>query len=724
MAQPKPVAAFDPRLLLKLEVRGIQPDLLQHVEGFEVVSHEGNELVVLFASEQGLREFKRRLGCVKRGEKVTRKEIIFAIERFDVWSPDDRRGSALAAEGLPDEAEVVVDVELWPLERSDQRERMSEAFEVWCKEQRFIVVDNFHRPSLVLYRLAVPRLAVEDVLLRHRDVRTVDLPPRYYLDTSCFDLRAQDLPEIPPTPEAAPSVVVLDTGITANHPLLAPAVGDAQSFVDGLEAADRHGHGTAVAGFALYGDVARRAAEKNFVPELRILSGKLFGDDGHNRKLLQNVIVEAVDYFVDNYGARIFNLSMGDERKPFVGGHVRGLAVTLDELSRTRNVLFVVSAGNYKGEEQPPRWRSDYPNYLLERREARILEPAPALNVLTVGGLARYERSHKAQRDPRDPAVACVARKDQPSPFTRAGPGACGAIKPELVEYAGNYAVDHRNDGETKKHDGLLGEIALNHEFVTHGLFTDRLGTSFAAPKVAHLAAKLLRDYPDASPNLLRALLVASAEVPDAAHELQLDEHSLRRLVGYGRPNEHAALYSTERRVTLVNETAIEPDTHHFYEVPLPEDFLARGVRERYITVGIAHCPVVRTTRFDYRASKLGFHLVAGTDLTEITHVFRRSKKTERIEMLPELRKGNVGKNARDRGTVQAARYAFRLITDDLRTKKLFVVVTHQVPAWAQTLVDREPYAIVVSLEDRSGNDVRLYTQVELLVRQRARQRA
>lgn len=296
-------------------------------------------------------------------------------------------------------------------------------------------------------------------------------------------------------------------------------------------------------------------------------------------------------------------------------------------------------------------------------------------------------------------------------------------MKPELVDYAGNYAVDLRNDGEARKHDGLLGEVSLNHTFVEQGLFADRLGTSFAAPKVAHLAAKLLVDYPEASPNLLRALLVASAEVPDAARQLGLDDESLRRLVGYGKPREEAARYSTERRVTLIAEAEIEEDAHHFYEVPLPEEFLERGRRERYIVVAVAHCPMVRTTRVEYRASKLDFHLVAERSLEEVTRVFQRTPRADRAEMLPEVRGPDIGWRARSRGTVQAARYALKTITNELRRSKLFVVVTRQVPGWAQDLADLEPYAIVVSLEDRSGNDVRLYSQIELLLRQRARQR-
>jgi subtilisin family serine protease len=726
IAHTPPVAAFDPRLLLKLEIRGLDPIEIEHVQGFEIVSHEQatNTVVALFASDAALREFKRRLGVVKAGNKVTRADILYAIERVDVWSADDRRGPALSIEGLPNEAEVIVDVELWPLERANEREQLCTAFERWTADKAMTVLDKVKRSSLILYRIRVAAASVESELLQHRDVRLVDLPPRYRLETVLLEVDAQRLGAVPAPPDNAPGVVVLDSGIVTNHPLLGAAVGDAQSFLPDHDENDEHGHGTAVAGLALYHDVAACAENQAFVPELRIFSGRVLGADGRNATgLLENQISAAVDYFMEQYGARVFNLSVGDDRKPYRGGHVRGLAVTLDELARSKGILFIVPAGNYTADDQPPRWRAEYPRYLLDRDDARLLDPAPALNVLTVGGLARYEASRQAQRYADDPAQQCVARRDQPSPFTRTGPGPMRALKPELVEYAGNYAVDMRDGAETLKLNALLGEVSLSHAFAQGNLLVDRSGTSFAAPKIAHLAAKLLAEYPAASANLVRALLVASAEVPEAARQLGLEEEDLRRLVGYGRPSEAPSRYSTERRVTLIAEDGLGEDAHHFYEIPLPADFLERGRRERILTVALAHTPLVRTTRADYRGSKFGFHVVPGASLDEVTKVFKKTKKAEREDMIAEVRKPDVGPQARSRGTVQAARYGLRQLADSLRTGKLFVVVTRQIPSWARNMAEEEAYAIVVTLEDRSGNDVRLYTQVQQLIRQRARQR-
>jgi hypothetical protein len=56
---------------------------------------------------------------------------------------------------------------------------------------------------------------------------------------------------------AAPAVCVLDTGVTRGHPLLEKslAVADCHTCDPAWGAHDHHGHGTEMAGLALYGDL-------------------------------------------------------------------------------------------------------------------------------------------------------------------------------------------------------------------------------------------------------------------------------------------------------------------------------------------------------------------------------------------------------------------------------------------------------------------------------------
>ena len=438
---------------------------------------------------------------------------------FDRWTADDRTGWALRSDGFPRDEPFLIDAELWPLARGDHAIRLRAAFEAWVREHGGEILDSVRQPYLSVYRIRCSRSLAED-LLHHRDIRTVDLLPRVGVELKLSFTPVQDLEQTPNPPEDAPGITVLDSGIVAGHPVLGPAVGDAQSFMPGTSAADEHGHGTFVSGIALYDDVSDCLRKHAFIPELRIFSGRILDEKNRGDSyLIENQVEKAVRYFVEEYGCRIFNISYGDLNKPYRNRHVAGLAVTLDALSRELDVLFVVPTGNYEGDDTGPSdWRAEYPEYLTGDAST-LLDPAPALSALTVGSLARNERN---SRWPNDPGYRPVARSDQPSPFTRHGPSVNGAIKPDVVDYGGNMMIDARAGGHLMAGAHGAGELSTSIRFATGQPFAEDSGTSFAAPRVANAAAHILKEYPHATVDRCRAcaLLLAHARTPPACSQL------------------------------------------------------------------------------------------------------------------------------------------------------------------------------------------------------------
>lgn len=714
------LAGFDPRHLLKLEIDGIASDELANIPEFSVVSEEGDNVTVLFATESALREFRQRLERLEAGERATREKILFAVKRFDYITPDDRRGPRLSAEGIPGDERFSVDVELWALDLRNERDLMLAHFDQHCTALQIEIRDRVNHPALVLYRVNTTADGL-DQLLHMRDVRRIDLPPQYEFEMDLLDSSVADLPRIEPPADGVPTLAVLDSGIAAAHPLLAGAVGDAQSFIDDDDPTDAVGHGTAVAGYALVGDVAEVARQQSYVPELRILSGKI-GQGRDDATLIENRVESAVRYFTEHYGCNVFNLSIGIYARPYTGGHVDRLATTIDWLSREYQVLFVVSTGNIKIDEPgPANWREAYPRYLLGDA-FRMLDPAPALNALTVGALANYEVSRMAVCHPDDPAFQPIAHHDQPAPFTLSGPGPNGAIKPDFVAYGGNRYIDSR-EAPRPVRGNELGELALSKEFATGNLYRVTNGTSFAAPRVAHTAALLAGEYPDASPSLIRALLAAHAKIPQPCIDLGLDKEELHRIVGYGRINQEKSVYSENNRVTLIAEEQLGSNEHHFFEIPMPADLLKKPARRpRRITVAIAHAPRVRRTRLKYRECELSFRMVKADSLEAVTQAYRRLKKDEKEDGIPESN-FTPGPNLRDGGSLQCATREMAQINRGFDTKPYFLVVTSSIPSWVSS-IEPEPYAVVVVIEDLSEVDVRLYAQVRLELENRIRARA
>ncbi len=717
------LGGFDDRKLLKICLRNGERQLpdFNLIEGLEVVSQEKHEVVLAFATAAGLNLVEERLATLARDGRVTRKELLFVIDTFGHWTPEDRTGAALAERGLPDEGPCTLDVELWPQEMPRLRESTMNVFCAFVAELGAEVLDRIVSPSLIMVRLRGSREAAEQVL-RYRDARTVDLPPRCGLAIGTVAADVNQFPPPEPPADDAPRVAVLDAGLVTGQPLIEPAVGHAEGYVLPHRSPDDSApwHGTAVAGLALYGDLEALIEAGAFSPNLYLVSGRVFNHDGADQtEFVENAVERAVRDLNTAFSCRVFNLSYGDLNKVYTGGHVRGLAYTLDRLTRELNVLFVVSTGNVAVEGLPDDPVGGFPGYLLDDG-ARLVDPATALNAITVGGIARHEATRETQRHLNTIEDRPIARTGHPFPLTRSGPSIGGAIKPDFVEHAGNLAVV-RSTGRTA-HRGL-GVVTTNGGFAGGHAFTEAIGTSFAAPAVAHRAASLLRRVPEASHNLLRALLGAHSDWPAPSVSL-LNPHNnaggreiLTRLVGYGCINDSALEQSLDNVVSLICEEQIGNDRCQFYAVPLPDELWDGGRRMREVTVSLAYSPAVRTTRLDYRMTKLKFNLVVANDLDAVAAAFQR----DRDQGLPERGTNRwLSGEARQAGTLQVSRWRFQQRPQG----QVYVVVTRQDASWSTVGDESEPYALCISIADRSNAQSRLYAHIQATLRARIDQRA
>lgn len=726
--------------VLKLRYSGHLDFTHLYKHGVEFISQEEKNLFVAFADEQGLSVFAEHLSRLGlEGAELSYKQILEAIEGIDSWTADDRKSWAVKHKGFPAGERFELDIELWPVKAAQHPDRsiLCNAFEHWLQEQVIHRVDKINLDSLLIYRVGVTPEQAE-LLLNHSDVRLVDLIPTTGIS---FQQLNRDINEVPaqiPSPEqGAARVCILDSGINTNHPLLRSAVAESASFVEGGDVFDQAGHGTAIAGIILYGDLEACNESNYWHPELWLFNGKILDFRGEfDQRTIEKTLVEAVTYFVEEHQCRIFNLSIGNVNAPYDKQHIRGIAYVLDKLARDFDILIIVSAGNFSGSVAPavPRhsWRDEYPEYLVSEQSV-IIDPASALNVLTVGSLAYHNATSDEQRYPEISQLSPAGEK-QPSPFTRHGPSVKGALKPELVAHGGNSASPMRFEDRQWVHtEASLGVLTCNHQFVGNTLFTEVSGTSFAAPYITHLAGRLLNNYPRASATLLRALLVNHAEIPhevdntfpNTMRESYKKSHGrdiARDVAGYGLIDEDALYRSSQSVVVMMAEERIENNAHHFFEMPLPTEFLRTQRATREIRVALAYSPAVRTTRLDYIATRINFRLIKGASLEAIQQYFNHDTQAETETRNDDaISNRYITSQLRDKGTVQSSIWRFKSRKPN---EKWFVVVTRQDRDWGEALsLEQEPYSLVVTVTDRENENAQLYTQISQRIQEQQRTR-
>lgn len=729
---------FNPAFIFKIKVEGGSiSEEGWRISNLTVLSEEPDGAIVLFSPDQ-LAELRNRIGIYSKPIADDKKNphqawIASLTEEMELWGKENRIGRKLRDAEIDPNAEYYLDVELWVYGTDEDNRQRFVALEQFLGNHGGRVTDRYHGNNLLLARVRVSG-EILDQMLEIGEIREIDLPPEPAMEMpEYYRSQIDDFPTpiTQPTPDS-PGVCVIDSGLATGHPVLANAVGDARAFPFTLGTEiDQNGHGTMVSGLALYGDVYACIKGLNFTPQMFLYSARVTNAQNRfdDESLIITQMEQAIRYFQESYGCRVFNISLADPDLVYADGKPSPWASALDNLAQRYDVVIVVSAGNipvitYQGQDAETI-RANYPAYLLEDA-SRILEPSTAVNVLTVGSLCQSDSSFHAGRHPGD-LIEPVGEVNMPSPFTRCGPGVNKAVKPDVVEYGGNSAW-YSSQRRFFQNDPGLDVVSTNWEYQNR-LFAAMSGTSFSAPRVAHLAALILQKYPDISANLVRALIANSAGIPSIAQDRFISDEDIRRLYGYGLPDINKALYSTDSRVLLMADDEIANDGIHVYEIPIPDAFRStRG--ERMITICLAFDPPVRHTRKDYIGVDLEFRLLRGRTIEQIFEWYS-DQRVDGIEPIPDRYVCTLQPSIQNRGGGTLHKAEFRIRQNGALENyqgEHFHLLVQSKKGWVDNdLYPTQRYAATVSLE-HLGVQLDIYTflrdRIRPDVRQQARARA
>ncbi|MGE0652801.1 MAG: S8 family serine peptidase [Alphaproteobacteria bacterium] len=403
-----------------------------------------------------------------------------------------------------------------------------------------------------------------------------------------------------PAPDDVPVVCALDTGVAGEHPLVQLGLKGAWAY-DAAWGTDDHaphgGHGTAIAGLILYGDLE---PHMNSTEPVELTHGaesmKLLPPHGFpatkppSYGVMTQGSVALVEAERQNV-LRSFCLAASATDFPpsrpsswsgaldqIAAGSMPGDAVDGTTAADGPKRLVVVATGNVQG------------GMMIDVTPSQPLEdPSQSWNALTIGGFTRKE-----QAPAPPPALEPVVPANHRSPFSRGSqslPDDLTPIKPEVLFEAGNMVSD--DTGFCAWHEAV-SLLAPGSDVAAEPL-VPFWATSAAAGVAGNFVGRLQASLPDRWPETHRALTVDSADWPQPIRRLLIgtgphwktgskaQKQKILREMGYGVPDIDRAILSARNNVTLIAEAEIQPfalgadrrsavfNEMHFYDLPWPK---------------------------------------------------------------------------------------------------------------------------------------------------------
>jgi hypothetical protein len=431
-------------------------------------------------------------------------------------------------------------------------------------------------------------------------------------------------------------ICLLDSGVNNLHPLLNTFLPDEHlySYNDswGLQDSYPHGgHGTGVAGLALYGDLTDALAIENRIQIYHGLeSYKMFKhNDPNNPELYGAITQSGVNTPVIDrpQNLRVYCLTVSDKDSRFKG-RPSAWSSAIDKICFGENneqQLFIVSGGNVDVKKH-----SDYPE--LNHIET-VHDPAQAYNAITVG---TYTRKDKLDISTGYKALAPNGAM-APSNSTSLLFDSHWCNKPDVVFEGGNSSTDGIYVSDLSE----LKLLSLDSDF-PKDIFKSFGDTSGAAGLASKMAAEIRTMYPNLWVETIRALMIHSTDWTNEMLEnkklndfKEQDIINLLRTVGYGIPNLQKAIYSANNSLTLIAERSIKPykkegsvgkyNNFHLFNLPWPKDVLA-DLAEKDVTLKVTLSYYIEpnpgsrrfVNHYQYHSHQLDFAVIKPNEKKEV----------------------------------------------------------------------------------------------------------
>lgn len=361
------------------------------------------------------------------------------------------------------------------------------------------------------------------------------------------------------------TIGIIDGGISDDNSFLKPYIVAREEYVN--KAYQNPKHATFIASTIQYGNILNNISTSTtyrfkFVDIVAIPNSDK--DFGLTDSITEDDLMEIMEEVMDKYSSstKIWNLSLGIENKP-CDGSMSDLGIFLDYIQDKYHVQIFVSSGNVNS--LPLR---NWPPQKGIGEHDRLISPADSVRAITVGSVALFDSADS------------IVKYNEPSPFSRRGPGANYIVKPDIVDYGGNFSTSYSIEG--------LGVIGLN----PLGEIIEGNGTSYSTPRSLQKYASIYEEMVDPDLLLAKAMLIHSARMN--SREL-LDEHPDNiKYYGFGIPpaDAHDILQCSKDSVTLVFRQKISQGSHlEMCNFPYPKSLIKNNKYIGEIGMTLAYLP-------------------------------------------------------------------------------------------------------------------------------------
>lgn len=528
--------------------------------------------------------------------------------------------------------------------------------------------------------------------------------------------------------EDLPIVGIIDTGISSQTALAPLIINDATFTLAGnplIDQAGRRsglhflGHGTAVAGLVALGKHNHRNNfEGEVIADAKLLSIKI-SDNGNGYISEVDLLKMLYDVKAKYPEIRLFTLTTCYSNFMNKNQAFSDYTYTLDKFSYETNSLILICTGNNLNCINE---NTTYDLSYFHGDQTNLSTPADSLNNLTIGAAAD---------NLKDGVFSGIAHsREFPALYTRKGHIDLSTIysakktnknyfKPDVIESGGDVGYYNENTLDWMNEPALTllsarSEIGAMWE----------VGTSFATPLVANLAARIIKNYPAISNESVKALIINGASlsrIPFASNVSKLRN----RVSGNGLVDDFKSLYSDENSATLILEDTVASGKIRIYPVNFPnylvEDDLGkkRGVLKITATLCFKFLPI-KNNQLSYNPIHMAFSIFKNHTADDIM----KSDEELKSKLKSTLSWSENGRYvSKPLPYSNTQKITLNVSVDDLNNETntlklaLHAKLSEQIVGGLPEKYPKEfPFSIVLTIEETIKNNTRkLYDKIQLV---------